>query len=142
GPCLILAVITGLMLNVYYPNAMFLAVLAIEAFRQYYGAFRPASFAAPDSAPRIPELFLHHALFAAVLLVCLLPTFITRYIIYGSPFESGYIPLSHWLWFSPAFLDVLFSSNHGLIAWTPILLFSIVGLFIFWRWQRRAGTPF
>ena len=139
---LILAVITGLMLNVYYPNAMLLAVLAVEAFRQYYGAFRPASSAAPDSAPRIPELFLHHALFAAVLLVCLLPTFITRYLIYGSAFESGYVPLRDWNWFSPRFLAVLFSSNHGLLSWTPILVLSILGLFIFWRWQRRAGTPF
>src|SRR5213594_1374313 len=142
GQWLILAVIAGLMLNVYYPNAMLLAVLAVEAFRQYYGAFRPASSAAPDSAPRIPELFLHHALFAAVLLVCLLPTFITRYLIYGSAFESGYVPLRDWNWFSPRFLAVLFSSNHGLLSWTPILVLSIAGLFIFWRRQRRAGTPF
>ncbi len=131
GQCLILAVITGLMLNVYYPNAMLLAVLAVEAFRQYYGAFRPASSAAPDSAPRIPELFLHHALFAAVVLVCLLPTFITRYLIYGSAFESGYVPLRDWNWFSPRFLAVLFSSNHGLLAWTPILL-------LFFRSRRAA----
>jgi hypothetical protein len=139
---LILALITGLMLNVYYANVMVLAVLAIEAARQYYFAFRPAPSAALNSAPRVPELLLRHSLFAAVLLICFLPTLITRYIIYGSPFESGYVPLRDWLWFSPAFLDVLFSSNHGLLAWTPILLFAIAGLFIFWRWQRRAGTPF
>src|SRR2546422_629461 len=139
---LTLALIAALMLNVYSPNAMLLAILAVEAFRQYYGAFRPASSVAPDSAPRIPELFVHHTLFAAVLLVCLLPTFITRYLIYGSAFESGYVPLRDWNWFSPRFLAVLFSSNHGLLSWTPILVLSILGLFIFWRWQRRAGTPF
>jgi hypothetical protein len=139
---LILAVITGLMLNVYYANAMVLAVLAIEVARQYYVAFRSAAPATPNSTPRVPELLLRHSLFAAVLFVCLLPTFITRYIIYGSPFESGYIPLRDWLWRSPVFFAVLFSSNHGLLAWTPILLLAIAGLFIFWRWQRRAGTPF
>lgn len=139
---LILALITGLMLNVYYPNAMVLAVLAIEAARQYLSAFRPDTSAAPNSTPRIPELLLRHFLFAAVLLICLLPTFITRYLIYGSPFESAYIPLRDWNWFSPNFLAVLFSSNHGLLAWTPILLLAIAGLFLFWRWQRRAGTPF
>ena len=37
----ILALITGLMLNVYYPNAMVLAVLVIEAARGYYLAFLP-----------------------------------------------------------------------------------------------------
>jgi hypothetical protein len=139
---LILALITGLMLNVYYPNAMVLAVLAIEVARRYYLVFRPDPSAAPGSALQLPELLLRHSLFAAVLFVCLLPTLITRYIIYGSPFESGYIPLSHWLWSSPVFFSVLFSSNHGLLAWTPILLLSIAGLFIFWRWQRRPGTPF
>ncbi|HEV1995526.1 MAG TPA: hypothetical protein VGR03_14440 [Candidatus Acidoferrum sp.] len=139
---LILALIAGLMLNVYYPNAMVLAVLAVEALRQYYLAFRPDPSAAPNSTPRVPELLLRHSLFAAVLLVCLLPTFITRYLIYGSPFESGYIPLRDWNWFSPNFLAVLFSSNHGLLAWTPILLLAIAGLFIFWRWQRGAGAPF
>jgi len=139
---LILAVITGLMLNVYYANAMVLAVLAIEAARQYYFAFRPAASAAPSPTPRVPELLLRHSLFAIVLLICLLPTFVTRYIIYGSPFESAYIPLRLWNWFSPYFFSVLFSSNHGLITWTPILLLSILGLFIFWRKQRRVGTPF
>ena len=139
---IVLAVITGLMLNVYYPNAMVLAVLAIEIARRYFHAFRPDPSAAPDSGPRVPQLLLRHFVFAAVLVICLLPTLITRYIIYGNAFESGYIPLGDWLWTSPVFLSVLFSSNHGLLFWTPILFFSIAGLFIFWRWQRRAGTPF
>jgi hypothetical protein len=139
---LVLAVITGLMLDVYYANAMVLAVLAIDVARQYYFALRPALSAKSNSSPRISELLLRHSLFAALLLICLLPTFITRYLIYGSPFESAYIPLRDWNWFSPNFLAVLFSSNHGLFSWTPILLFAVAGLFIFWRWQRRAGTPF
>ena len=162
----ILALITGLMLNVYYPNAMVLAVLVIEAARGYYLAFRPPpaeasaiadsdhvgkvgtvfqpAEASAKAGPtlRVGDLLLRHSLFAVVLLTCLLPTLITRYLIYGGAFESGYTPLSQWLWFSPVFLKVLFSSNHGLIAWTPVLFFSITGLFIFWRWQRRAGTPF
>jgi hypothetical protein len=134
----ILALITGLMLNVYYPNAMVLTVLLIEAARCYYIALQPQ----PAEALRVRELLLRHSLFAAVLLICLLPTLITRYLIYGGAFESGYTPLSQWLWFSPVFLKVLFSSNHGLLTWTPVLFLSIAGLFIFWRWQRRAGTPF
>jgi hypothetical protein len=138
---LLLALITGLMLNVYYANAMVLAVLLVEAVRHYYLAFRPDASAASESAPSFLQLLLRHFLFAAVVLVCMLPTLITRYLVYGSAFESGYIPLRDWLWSSPVFLQVLFSSNHGLLAWTPILLFAIAGLFIFWRWQRRSGTP-
>src|SRR6267154_6541592 len=55
---LILAVITGLMLNIYYLNGMVLVVLAVEALRQYYLAFHPGSPAAPNSTPRVPELLL------------------------------------------------------------------------------------
>jgi hypothetical protein len=139
---LLLALITGLMLNVYYANAMVLAVLVVEAVRHYYLAFRPDASAASESAPSVLQLLLRHFLFATVVLVCMLPTLITRYLVYGSAFESGYIPLRDWLWSSPVFLQVLFSSNHGLLAWTPILFFAIAGLFIFWRWQRRAGTSF
>ena len=48
---------------------------------------------------------------------------------------------SRWLWRSPAFLAVLFSSNHGLLAWTPILIFAVAGLVLF-RWREpRAGAP-
>ncbi len=139
---LILAVITGLMLNVYYVNAMVLAVLAVEAFRKYLFAFRRDSLPAVSAIPRIPEFLRDHLLFAAAVLVCLLPTFLTRYFIYGSAFESGYIRLKDWNWFFPNFLAVLFSSNHGLLAWTPILLLAIVGLFFFWRREPRIGSPF
>jgi len=74
-------------------------------------------------------------------LICLLPTFLTRYIVYGSAFESGYIPLRDWLWRSPAFWAVLFSSNHGLLVWTPILVLALAGLFLFWRREPLSGAP-
>jgi MFS family permease len=138
---LILALITGLMLNVYYPNGMVLAVLAVEALRQYLSAFRRGVQAGASASPRVSELLTRHFLFGAVILICLLPTFITRYLIYGSAFESGYVHLRDWLWFSPAFLNVLFASNHGLLAWTPILLLAIVGLFFFWRREPLVGAP-
>src|SRR5712664_408527 len=83
GQWLILAVITGLMLNVYYPNALVLAVLAVEALRQYYAAFRRTVGEAGSEIPRPTDLLVHHLLFATVLLICLLPTFITRYLVYG-----------------------------------------------------------
>ncbi|HXM95664.1 MAG TPA: glycosyltransferase family 39 protein [Candidatus Dormibacteraeota bacterium] len=137
---LLLGVLAGLMLNVYYPNAMVLVVLVVEGARQYGAAFSTRSDA-PDRLP-LPDVLGRHLLLAIVLVVCLLPTFITRHIIYGSGLESGYIPLKNWLWRSPVFLAVLFSSNHGLLFWTPILLLAIVGLCIFWRRTPRVGGPF
>lgn len=134
----LLAAIAGLMLNVYYANAMILLVLAVEAGRQYLAAFR-------KPAPGIPaggQLLNNHALFALIVLLSLLPTFVTRYVIYGSPFESGYTPLKDWFWRSPFFLKVLFSSNHGLFVWTPVVLFAVAGLFLFWPREPRVGVPF
>jgi hypothetical protein len=139
---LLLALIAGLMLNIYYANAMVLAVLAVEALRQYRAAFRQHASSGESSAIlRISELLLRHFLFAATLLASLLPTFISRYLVYGSPFESAYIPLRDWLWSSPVFFSVLFSSNHGLFFWTPILLFALAGLFLFSRREARVGVP-
>jgi hypothetical protein len=134
----VLAAITGLMLNVYYANALLLVVLLVEAVRQYGAALRGPA----QESPAIAQLLSRHALFAVLVVAFLLPTLITRAIIYGSPFASGYIPLQSWAWKSPYFLDVLFSSNHGLFVWTPLLLLSVAGLVVF-RWRHPdAGTPF
>lgn len=138
---LLLALIAGLMLDVYYANAMVLAALAVEGFPQYLSAFRHDSRAAAENL-RLSNLLASHFLFLFVLFISILPTFITRYIIYGNAFESGYIPLRDWLWSSPAFFSVFFSSNHGLLSWTPVILFSILGLFVFLRRQPRVGASF
>jgi hypothetical protein len=161
---IILAAIAGLMLNVYYPNAMLLAVLAVEAIPQYLAALRRnrkhehepddrgaarMNLPARDSAnrnsadralqPSVLQLATNYALFAAVTIACLLPTFVSRYIIYGSPFESGYGSLKDWAWRSPYFLAVLFSSEHGLLVWTPVIALSCIGVVIFAIREPRVG---
>jgi hypothetical protein len=89
----------------------------------------------------VAQLFMNHLLFSLIVILCLLPTFISRYVIYGSAFESGYIPLSYWAWRSPYFLAVLFSPNHGLLVWTPVVILAAAGLLFFgWR-ERGVGTP-
>jgi hypothetical protein len=133
----VLALIAGLMLNVYYANAMLLVILVVEALRDYADAFRRGS----ASGGIISRLWARHLLFVVVTLVCLIPTFVTRQIVYGSPFESGYGPVKTWAWRSPYFLAVLFSSEHGLFSWTPLLLLATAGLVLFkWR-EPRVGTP-
>ncbi len=166
---LLLGVITGIMLDVYYPNAMVLVILLIEALPQYVAALRPrpaqippanavafgarpaksstadAVMAAADAstpvASTLPALLANHALFAATAFVCFVPTLIAHHIIYGNALESGYVPLRDWLWRSPVFFSVLFSSEHGLLSWTPLLLFSLIGLVFFARRQPSFGVP-
>lgn len=135
---LLLGVIAGLMLNVYFANAVLLVVLVVEALQDYTAAHR----AAPRRERNLAALLSGYLIFASAVLVCLLPTFLSRYIIYGNALESGYFPLAEWFWRSPFFLAVLFSSNHGLFSWTPILLLSVVGLFLFCRREHLVGRAF
>lgn len=135
---IVLGLLAGLMLDVYYANATIFLILVYEALAGYFAAFRRLT----PSTPRVSQLLAWHFAFAVALLLCLIPTFITKWIVYGSPFSSGYVPLSRWFWTSPFFLQVLFSANHGLLSWTPILVLSVLGIFFFWRAVPRAGAAF
>jgi hypothetical protein len=145
----VLGACAGLMLNVYYPNAMIMFVLLVEALPKYLSAIRasapspktPANETLPPTES-FQRLLTMHAIFFAVVFVCLLPTFLTRLAVYGGFFESGYVPLKDWLWRSPVFSSVLFSANHGLLSWTPLLGLAIAGLIVFWKRERALGTAF
>jgi hypothetical protein len=138
GQWILLGALGGLMLDVYYANAMLFVILPFEAARDYSAAFRKAA----PGTPRVSQLVTRHLAFAVTLVVCMLPTFIAHRIIYGSIFETGYVPIHDWFWTSPYLFSVLFSSNHGFISWTPILLFAVIGLFAFWRSVPRTGLAF
>jgi hypothetical protein len=135
---ILLGALAGLMLDVYYANVMLFVILLFEAAREYSAALRQAT----PSTPSVSQLLTRHAAFAVTLLVCMLPTFIAHRIVYGSIFETGYVSIRDWFWTSPYLFSVLFSSNHGLISWTPILLFAVIGLFAFWRSVPRPGWAF
>jgi hypothetical protein len=64
--------------------------------------------------------------------------FIVRKIIYGSYLTTGY--KESWDWRSPAIFKVCIPSEHGLFTWTPILLLSVVGLFLFRKHDRILAT--
>ncbi len=135
----ILGLTTALLLNVYYANVMLLVVLLVEAIPLYTGAFRSEK---PPAAPRAGQLVSRHLVFGAVVITFMLPTFVSRWVVYGGPFETGYLSLRSFLWGSPDFLPVLFSANHGLFSWTPLLLVACVGLMLFARRFRTPGMAF
>lgn len=134
---LILGLIAGLMLDVYYPNLMILAVLAAEALAQYNRIFRSG----PLFSPGLVQLVARHLLFGLVVCLVMVPTFLSRWIVYGGPFETGYVSIRDYLWRSPVFFSVLFSSNHGLLSWTPLLGFAILGLLLFAFRLPKVGIP-
>lgn len=144
---LILGLSGALMLNVYYANAMLLVILLLEALPQYRAALFPsASHANSDrdanaSQLTATQLLSSHFVFFLFVLLGMTPTFVTRQIMYGSPFATGYIPIGDWSWLSPAFWQVLFSANHGLFSWTPLMLLCYCGLFLFAFRNRSVGVP-
>jgi hypothetical protein len=135
GQWVVLGLCAGLMGNVYYPNAILLIFPAIEILY----LMRTASGAPNPAARSIGKLVAYGLLFGAVFVVSLLPTFITRQIIYGNPFETGYPGILTWNWKSPVLLSVLFSSDHGLWSWTPILALSVIGLIFLARREALVG---
>jgi hypothetical protein len=128
----LLAAAAGLMMNVYYPNVIFLLLPGMEAAADYFRATGPG-----EDAPREWRILLaSHALFLCLTALMLAPTFLTRWIIYGNPFETGYPPVQTWAWGSPALGAVLFSADHGMLSWTPILVPAIAGLLLLYRRDR------
>jgi hypothetical protein len=127
---IVLGLTAGLMMNVYYPNAIFMIVPAIEALTNYYHT-KPA---------RWIGLLQTHVCFLGTAVVALLPTLATRWVVFGGPFESGYPPMAEWHWTSPVWRSVLFSANHGLFSWTPILIPALLGLFGAYKKDTLLGA--
>jgi len=130
GQWAVLGLIAGLMGNVYYPNVILLIFPALEVVHILSTRQRNAG----QVVVPLQKLTLDCCTFVVIFVVSLLPTFLTRQIIYGNPFETGYPPIGTWNWSSPVLLKVLFSSDHGMFSWTPILILAVVGLpFLFKR---------
>jgi hypothetical protein len=132
----VLALIAGLMANVYYPNVFLLIFPALESIH----LMRSSSSDSDRGGASLQKLALCWVIFVPVFLFSLLPTFITRQIIYGNPFETGYPGMQTWNWTSPVLLQVLFSSDHGMFSWTPILALATIGLFFLMKRNVLLGA--
>jgi hypothetical protein len=125
---LVLGLISGLMMDVYYICAVLLVVPLFESMAGYWQGIRSRQMSAAG------RLFLQNLLFAFTTFLAFLPMLIVKKIIYGSYLEFGYGP--HWIFTSPALLKVCFSSEHGLFSWTPVVLFAVVGLVLLQNHDR------
>jgi hypothetical protein len=133
---IVLGLLGALMVNVYYLNVVWLLIPAFEALSKYFQLFKGAR------NPRVGGLLASHLTFVFVFLVGMLPTLITRKIIYGGYLDTGYPGAHEWLWTHPVPASVWFSSDHGLFSWTPILGLALVGLIIFLRYDRTLAFYF
>lgn len=131
---LLLGLLGGLMIEMHYPNVVFLLAPACDVVSDYASAWQKRF----QDTRALRDAMYRHSLCALGGLVALLPNFITREIVFGSPFAVG--PYSLWNWKSPAFGAVLFSPNHGLLVFSPILLLAVAGLFCLCRQQVALGA--
>ena len=133
----VLGLLAALMANVYYLNVVLLLVPGCEAIAQYIDAIRPGPESQQSgSRQSVQNLLSFHLLFGLIFVIGMLPTLITKKIIYGGFFTTGYPGASDWLWARPVLFKVLFSSDHGLLSWTPILMLAILGIAMFRRLDR------
>lgn len=119
----LLGLLAGLMVDVYFPNGVFLLLPLIESISAYWNSWRAKDLraAGPLCAANIS--------FSVAVVFAFLPTLITRSIIFGGLFRFGSYTALPWDWSAPNWRLVLFSSEHGLLSWTPILALAILGLF-------------
>lgn len=132
---LTLGLLAGLMIEVYYLNVVFVLAPLWEAGGAYVALWREQA----QRPSRAWKILRSHLLCVFGALVALLPTFITRQIVFASPFTIGPYSLRSWSWTAPAFGKVLFSSSHGLLVFTPIVLLAFLGLFYLYRLDRTVG---
>ena len=127
-----LGLLTGLALDVYYPNFVIILLPGLESAAVYAGI-----------TSKLPATKARFAIgnigYGAGLFFGFLPTLITRWIIYGSGVETGYVSVYDWSWLHPQLLSVMFSSDHGVLSWTPIILFAVLGLFAVVRRDKELG---
>jgi len=110
------------MIDIYFPNGVLLFLPLIESLVGYAAYLKSQ----PQAAQK---LFFQDLVFFLAICFAFLPTIITRRIIFGGYFRFGSYSHLSWDWSAPHWRSVLFSSNHGLFSWTPLLSLALIGFF-------------
>jgi hypothetical protein len=120
---LLLGLISGLMVDVYFPNGVFLMLPLIESLWNY-------SQYLANELRAVRNLFFQNLVFLIAIFVAMIPTFVTRKIIFGGFLRLGSYSDLPWDWSAPFWRSVLFSADHGLLSWTPLLGVALLGLLL------------
>jgi hypothetical protein len=131
---MVLGAVGGVMMDVYYINAVLLFLPLAESIASYLSTLKSRDSRA------FTRTFAGNIVFGALFFIAFLPTLLTKRIIYGGYLKFGYT--EKWIWSSPAFFKVAFSSDHGFLSWTPVLTLAIAGLVLFVRRERNLALGF
>ncbi|MDI6783052.1 MAG: glycosyltransferase family 39 protein, partial [bacterium] len=132
---LILGIISGLMLLVRWQNGIFMLIPAIESLLRYLQLIKE------KSKTTLFHLLTGNIGFLILVFLVALPQLIAWKIIYG---HYIVVPVGKWFiqWDKPHISEILFSSRNGLFTWSPITLFATLGLFWFYRKDRKLTLYF
>jgi hypothetical protein len=117
--------LAGLAALMRWQDALFLIVPVIETLRWR------------TSWPRRLQAL---ALTAAAALAVFTPQMAVWTVLYGTPLAMPQGP-SFMQWTAPHLAAVLFSDNHGLFTWAPLLLFAVAGLVSFSATRPGLALP-
>jgi len=123
----------GLMAMVRWQNVLFLVFPVAEAVGQYTREFRGESWS------HLKNLAREHCAFVACGILAFLPQFY-----FWARVRGGWFRIPAWehgvSWLPVAAGEVLFSADHGLFSWTPLLYFAVLGIPFFFRRDRLLAT--
>lgn len=151
----LLGALAGLMMLVREQDALFMVVPFVEAvaavitrIRGRAGAGNPhepvARTSDPEPANTYPEdrpvraivsWAVGLAIMGIVAAIVFIPQLIAYRVITGR-FGPSQVVTGKFTLTSPNALSVLFSLEHGLIPWTPVIVLSLAGLALLWRRDR------
>jgi hypothetical protein len=132
GQWLLLGLISGLLVDVYFVNGVFLLIPLVESIQDYVGDLR-----SKDGTAAL-HLLGANVLYLAAIGIVVLPTLLTRKIVFGGMLRFGAYTVLPWNWRAPYWHSVLFSSDHGILSWTPLLGFALLGLFLPFTGGKRV----
>jgi hypothetical protein len=132
----ILGLLSGLLLDVYYLNIAILLVPLLESMQMYWRNWKAPGHKWEGTR----TLFAANIAYCGATVAAFLPTLVVRWIMTGHAMELGYYSLGVSHWIHPALWQPLISSNHGLLTWTPIVIPAIAGLALLGKYDRDLAV--
>jgi hypothetical protein len=129
---LLLGLCAGLMMLVREQDALFLVVPGLEVAVHLVVQWRKNGVGDRNAIMRPIAGLLLMGVTAAIVFI---PQLIAYRVITGQ-FGPSKVVASKFTWTSPNALNVLFSPEHGLIPWTPIVVVALAGLAFLWQRDR------
>ena len=128
----ILGALGGVTMLVREQDALFLVIPGLEALVALVGLWRARK---PGWLPLARQWIVGLIIMGAAAFVAFIPQLIAYKVITGR-FAPSQVVSGKLNWTSPNFFNVLFSPEHGMIMWTPIIAVCLIGLIFFWQHDR------